>query len=308
MKRVRLCPIGALALSTWLGCGDADPPGDTSAGQSDAGDRNAAEGGMIAIDGDRPPGCAPGTQYVWLLDRKGVLHKFDPPSFTLTPVGPIDCAPAEDGSTAQPFSMAVDRQGKAWVVFDDGRLYQIDTSNASCTPTSFVPNQSAFSTFGMGFSTRGIDSTTDELFVTQDSLDPAVKLQGLARIDTNTLELTPVAQYDTLAEQEAELTGTGDGRLFGFFTGQPFVVAEIDKATAKIVSQAPQPLIQLPPRAANFAFAHWGGDFYMFAGVALYTDVYRYRPSTNTTTLERSYSQLIVGAGVSTCAPFQPPR
>jgi hypothetical protein len=160
----------------------------------------------------------------------------------------------------------------------------------------------------MGFATGGLDSTTDTLFVTHNSLDPMVTLQGLATIDTHSLVLTPVGQYDPLAGQEAELTGTGDGRLFGFFTGMPFVVAEIDKTTAKIISQAPQPLIQIPPRAANIAFAQWGGDFYMFAGLALYTDVYRYRPSTQTTTLERSYSQLIIGAGVSTCAPFQPPR
>ena len=261
--------------------------------------------GAIQIDANLAPGCAPGTQYVYLLDLAGVLHRFDPPTLTLSKVGALDCPAPPNVS---PFSMAVDRNGHAWVVYGDGSLYQVDTSNAVCKPTAFVPNQAGFLTFGMGFSTQGPGSTIDTLFVTHDSLDASVALKGLATIDTNTLVLTPIAEYDALSGREGELTGTGDGRLFGIFEGMPFVVAEIEKGSAKILSQAPQAPIQFPPRAANIAFAFWGGDFYVFAGLALYTDVYRYRPSTGTTTLERSYSQLIIGAGVSTCAPTEPPR
>ena len=38
------------------------------------------------------------------------------------------------------------------------------------------------------------------------------------------------------------------------------------------------------------------------------TDVFHYEPASGNTTLATSASQVIVGAGVSTCAPLEQPR
>ena len=86
------------------------------------------------------------------------------------------------------------------------------------------------------------------------------------------------------------------------------MVAEIDKQTAHIKSVAPQNAINYPPDSSNFAFAFWGGDFWLFVGPGTSTDVFQYQPSTNTTTKRTTETFEIVGAGVSTCAPTTPPQ
>ena len=103
------------------------------------------------------------------------------------------------------------------------------------------------------------------------------------------------------------MSGTGDGRLYGAFEGSPYVVSEIDKSNAKIKSQAPQTQVQYPPGGSNFAFAFWGGTFWLFVGPGTKTDVFNYDPAGGSTTLKTTVTQVIVGAGVSTCAPIEPP-
>ncbi len=129
---------------------------------------------------------------------------------------------------------------------------------------------------------------------------------GLAKIDTATLTLTPVGMYDKL-DARAELTGTGDARLFGAFEGTPYDVAQIEKTDAKILSEAMQTAINYAPDTSNFAFAFWGGDFWLFVGPGTSTDVFHYVVSTGVTTKVKTVSFEIVGAGVSTCAPIVPP-
>ena len=52
-----------------------------------------------------------------------------------------------------------------------------------------------------------------------------------------------------------------------------------------------------------FAFAFWGGDFWIFTGMGGPSDVNRFRPADGTTTTPTKHPSTIVGAGVSTCAP-----
>jgi len=205
--------------------------------------------------------------------------------------------------------MAVDRNGTAWVVFLDGHLFKVKTSDASCTATSYVPGQSGFTTFGMGFASNFKGSADETLFVSSSSasaMNPATP-QRLAKIDLTTLALSVVGTYDK-TNARAELTGTGDGTLFGAFEGTPYVVSEIDKSSASILSMAPQTAISYPPNGSNFAFAFWGGDFWLFVGPGSNTDVFHYQPSTGMTTKISTESFEVVGAGVSTCAPTIAPK
>ncbi len=249
-------------------------------------------------------GCAPETQFIYTLANDNSLYKFDPPAATFTLIGTLQCTT----STAIPFSMAVDRNANAWSVFTNGDLFKIDTTTAACTPlTSFVPGQNGFTTtFGMGFSTDAPGSSAETLYVSESDFGTTV-MQRLAKIDTQTLTLTPIQAYDAI-HARAELTGTGDAKLYGAFEGSPYIVAEIEKSDAKILSQAPQTPINVPPDTGTLAFASWAGDFFIFAGPGSSTKVFRYQPSTGTTTLVKSVTFGIVGAGVSTCAPFAPLR
>jgi hypothetical protein len=200
--------------------------------------------------------------------------------------------------------MAIDRNAIAWVLAADGTIVKYDLNSKSCTPAAFRAGQNGFTWFGMGFSSDTAGGTAETLFVS----DWGPQALGLAKIDTSSLKLSPIAQYGQLQGQHAELTGTGDGRLFGAFEGSPLVAAEIDKATAHIKSTAPQPGVL----GGNLAFAFWGGDFWIFGASAanpgLWSDFFQYRPSTNTTTPRGTAKFEVVGAGVSTCAPTTPPQ
>jgi len=280
------------------GSGTGGSIGLGGAGGSAAGGGFGASGGS---GGGASSNCAAEARFVYVIDGNGELYKFDPPSLKFTTIGQVDCGTV----LATPFSMAVDRNANAWVVFTDGKLYKVNTSNAICTPTSFTPGQQGFTTFGMGFSANGPNSNQDTLFVTNS--DFSGPSSGLGTIDTQSLVLTRVGAYDQLSSR-AEMTGTGDGRLYGAFEGTPYVVAGIDKATAHIKSQAPQTPIQYPPNGSNFAFAFWGGSFWLFVGPGTSTDVFQFDPVKNTTTQVSSVAFEIVGAGVSTCAPVKPPQ
>jgi hypothetical protein len=276
------------------GLGGTSGMTSTGVGFFDGGPTGSGTGGA-------PPMCAQETQYVYVITSDNQLFRFDPPSLAFAPIGVINCPNANFGS---PFSMAVSRDAVAYVVFTDGYLYKVDTKTAACTKTNFAPGQHGFSTFGMGFSTNMPGGTDETLYVSESSFGGTT--MGLAKIDLQSMILTPIGMYDK-ANARAEMTGTGDARLFGAFEGMPYVVSEIDKSNAKILSQAPQDPISYPPGGSNFAFAFWGGDFWLFAGPGSYTDVFQYKPSDGSTTKRITVQLVIVGAGVSTCAPIVPP-
>ncbi len=316
MKRVL---IGLGVIAVW-GCSSATGSGGTgTGGGSGSGGMNLGGGGSgnsggggsggMNVGGSGNSGgggggsaCSVESQFVYVLDSDAKLYKFDPPALTFTAIGTLNC-PA--GFLDTPFSMAVDRNANAWVVYTNGALFKVDTKTAACSATGFQPGQAGFVTFGMGFSTEGAGSSKDTLFVSDSDMGGTTK--GLATIDTQSLVLTPIGMYDQM-NARAELTGTGDGKLYGAFEGSPYVVAQIDKSQAKILSQAPQNQVQYPPGGSNFAFAFWGGSFWLFVGPGTSTDVFQYDPQAGTTIKKKSEAFAIVGAGVSTCAPIKPPK
>jgi hypothetical protein len=292
-------PAGAGASGTGTATSGTGMGGIGGAGSTGVGIFDGGLGGGQGVGGGTS-GCISGTQFVYTLAEDNTLYSFYPPTLAFTAIGVLDC-PTSEG----PFSMAVDRNGTAWVVFTDGSLWNVDTTNAHCTSTAYVPGQSGFTTFGMGFSSNAVGSVDETLFVS-DSSEFSGSTMGLAKIDTTTLALTPIGMYDKL-NARAEMTGTGDARLFGAFEGTPYIVAQIDKTDAKILSEAPQNAISYAPDTSNFAFAFWGGDFWLFVGPGTSTDVFHYQVSSGVTTKVKSVSFEIVGAGVSTCAPITPP-
>jgi hypothetical protein len=268
-----------------------------------------ADGGGAFSDAGTGPRqeCDDSTKQVFLLSRQNNIYRFDPGKLEVKLIGPLQC-PAYG---AFPTSMAVDRLGFAWVVYSDGTLWKVDTKNASCSTTSYVPDQESFHRFGMGFSTDQVNGTDETLFVADHDG------QGLAKIDLKTMKLTKIGPFDgALAGRTAELTGTGDGRLFGFFTTSPAQVGEIAKGSGQIVS--PKPMTNVDT-GTDWAFSFWGGDFYMYTandqgGLPQNqkgSSVTRYRPSDGSITVVlKAVGFNIVGAGVSTCAPTTapPPR
>jgi hypothetical protein len=104
-----------------------------------------------------------------------------------------------------------------------------------------------------------------------------------------------------------ELSGTGDAHLWGFFPDPTNPrVSEINKLTA--AEGKSYPIAQAMGTEDGYAFAFWGGDFWVFLKKTTdtWTVLYHVRASDGAVTTWQLNSHLIVGAGVSTCAPIIP--
>jgi hypothetical protein len=248
-------------------------------------------------DVPKPNDCpdAEGT-LVYLISQGNMLMSFYPPTSSFKTIGKIAC-PNVGGET--PFSMAVDRKGAAYVVFTHGALFKVSTLTAACIPTAFkAMPMTGFDTFGMGFAG---DNISEELYVAGTGTGgPSA---GLASINTTNFQFKFIGTFKPDLDR-TELTGTGDGRLFGWSPNSQSsgsTLTQIDRKTAQLIG-ANQ--LKVGGTQIAFAFAFWGGDFYIFTGVNG-TTVTKYDPVTQNESNVASTSELIVGAGVSTCAPSQ---
>src|SRR6185295_15935815 len=99
-------------------------------------------------------------------------------------------------------------------------------------------NQQGFANFGMGYATNDV-GPIESLFVAGTRDMNQQMSPGLARIDSTTFQLTKVGNFVPDIAR-AELTGTGDGRLFAFYTkgvasnGPPSFIGEINTTTARV--------------------------------------------------------------------------
>jgi hypothetical protein len=243
--------------------------------------------------------CAEGAELIYLTTDRDELLSFDPRKlpggdpFRL--IGVMNC-----NAMGNPFSMSVDRSGVAWVVYSDGSLFEVSTTDATCKSTNFVRGSVGSTTFGMGFVTDEAGGKTEKLYVSVTG-----GRRGLAYIDT--LAEPPVAHTVgnlPITATHPELTGTNEGRLFGFFpvsNGTSFV-QEIDKQSATFVGHE-LPLGDPLAFVGAYAFAQWGGVFYIFVS-SMSNTVRAIDRSTGTyRMLLPDTPWRVTGAGVSTCAP-----
>jgi hypothetical protein len=265
-------------------------------------DPNApADGGTFAPAGDGGrvvAQCADDNKDVFVIAEDRSFYSFHPPTLEFTSRGILSCPTG--GAT--PTSMAVDREGYAWVRHSDGSVWQVDTRDLSCQLTTYKPQADAFAKFGMGFSTESAGGSAEVLYLSDSNGS------GLARLDTKTLALTFVgAPTGPLAGTPSELTGTGDGKLYGFFVTSPAQVAELSKTTGDVVSAKPLPNVFA---GTAWAFSFYGGDFFIYTSSdSGGSDVTKYSPATGAAQVVKpKIGFTIVGAGVSTCAPTSSPR
>jgi hypothetical protein len=230
--------------------------------------------------------------YVVTSDRQ--LLSFYPPTRAFRTVGTLACP--DGGST--PFSMAVDRKGVAYVLYNSGEIFRVSTLTGACIATPYRTGQQGFSLFGMGFSSDAA-GPVETLFVAGDSRQGGTA--GLARIGIPGFGLTAIGGALPSA---TELTGTGDGRLFGFYNSEVSggsIIGQIDKASGNLIAEDSLQVSQ----GTGWAFAFWGGSFYLFTGQDTSSAVTKYDPMLRQESNYGGYSSLIVGAGVSTCAPSE---
>jgi hypothetical protein len=262
------------------------------------GDGAPSSDGALLLDLG-PDASAIAAAHIFVVDDTDHLRKYHPASNTFSSVGTLGCS-----SWGHPFSMAVDRGGRAWVLYNDGRIYWVDTTDASCQPSPFVQGQQGFNLFGMGFVADGAGVTTETLYIAGNAPSPGDRL---GRIDAVTTTITSLGQLSVPpGSNSPELTGTRDGRLYAYFPGfSKSSVVLLDKVSLKTVkswSVAPS------KNPTAWAFAHWGGRFFIFITDGSNARVLRLDPASGKTTQLRSKLPFqIVGAGVSTRAPLTLP-
>jgi len=236
-----------------------------------------------------------GVELIYLVDSNHNFLSFDPqrlPGDPFRMIGKLTCETA-----GQPFSMAVASDGIAWVLYNTGRIYRVSILDAHCAKAG--DPEDGPETFGMGFSTDS--PTTEKLYVAAND-----DSQLLAQLDiTGSPTWKPIAKITANQQRNPELTGTADGKLFGYFPeeGSGGFVQEVDAATGKAVG----PTHKLAAKVSEidaYAFAHWGGVFYIFATADHTTTVHAiHRKSGKYEVVLDRIPYEIVGAGVSTCAP-----
>ena len=306
---------------------DAAVPDDGPTGADAAGVDDAADLGGFFDDpdataaGDGPGGdlgtfsgdCPERAKIVYVVTEQNVLLSFVPDKLKFTVIGTLKC-PSNGGT---PFSMSVDRNANAWVLYQTGGLmpkgggiYQVSTLDASCKTTAFKPASGGVELFGMGFSADLPGSPNETLFVAGAGASTFQTVKNtLATIAFPSMALQKVATIDIAGG--ADLTGNGEGELFGFFPdASPPSVRQIDKSSAG-TSQKVWPL---PTSAFNntqaWAFAQWGGNFYLFfkSVTDASSNVWKLDPGTGSATkVMTSVGYTITGAGGSSCAPTANP-
>jgi hypothetical protein len=105
---------------------------------------------------------------------------------------------------------------------------------------------------------NGPGSSSETLFV------HGASYRGIGSIDPATLVLSPISPFDpdTYQQHQVELTGNGNGDLFGLFVknGTVEFLATIGKTTAQVTNEKVLDFSAL----GGFAFAFWGGAFWIF--------------------------------------------
>ncbi|MBX3186534.1 MAG: hypothetical protein KF819_05950 [Labilithrix sp.] len=276
--------LAASCAASLLHCATTTAPTSSDLAPGDAGPAPSAEAGAFEIETPLPDDrveCAEGNKQIYVLGTDRALYRFYPDKLSFDRIGQVAC-PTLSGT----FSMAIDRRGTAWVEYLDGRLFAVDTTTAKCKPTPFQQGQHGFENFGMGYAKNGDADGGETLYVSG---------AGLASLDTKTFELTFLG---SLTYGRTELTGRGT-ELFAFGV-ESGVIAGLNKANG--ATEVTYRTTAVNERAA-FAFAQWGGDFWIFTGDK-HSIVTQYSPATNTSKVViQNAGMLIVGAGSSTCAP-----
>jgi hypothetical protein len=190
---------------------------------------------------------------IYVVTIESQLFAFDPTVPGLAAyqlVGTLAC-----DSKGSPQSMAVDREGMAWVFFSSGKLYRVSTRDASCTPTDYV-HPSSNTMLGMAFTAESRRSEQERLFIASPAF-------GLANVDTNSLRV----EHLDRTPFKAELAGGSDAKLF-MLTPREYGAGtaaarldQIDRATHR-----PSALMRLADYGvpSAWAFARYDGLFYLF--------------------------------------------
>jgi hypothetical protein len=206
------------------------------------------------------------------MDDKNVLSAFDPKALTFSEIGVVDCFPQPNLSRA----LAIDANGTLWATSDASYdIYQIDTSTAHCTKTSYQPPAGFLNNGAITFAASMPGSVAETLYMDTG--------QAIYTVDPQNWQTTMVGAFQPNPQpvngDGPALTGTSDARLFSLWV-EPSMLAEIDPSSGALLSSTTVP--DIPDKA--WAMAAWGGGLWIFALPSPSGAVFRYDLSTKSAT------------------------
>jgi hypothetical protein len=234
--------------------------------------------------------CDETSDLIYVIDRtEASMYLFDPETLSFDFLGELDC-----GIWAgTPGSMSVTRDGTAYVRYSDNTVYAVDLETMDCSETTY--ESGSFGAFGMGYATNSGATWRDKLYI--------ANANRLAVVDTADWSVSHMGNLPS----QSELTGNAEGELWAMLPLEtPAKLVRLNKNTASVQETLILSGTPSPYDIDAFAFATWGGDFWVFIrtyGMGQTTDVYRVTGSGSTSRVAVNTGMDIVGAGVSTCAP-----
>lgn len=286
-----------------IGCG----PSTRGSGSDDQPDAPEGGGGGGGGSGSNADNCSDDAKLIFTIDTNRTLSKFNPTMKMFMDIGQLNC-PARAGSN--PFSMGIDRDATAWVLYVQqgffgglsSELFKVDTTTLACTKTTWQSGTQGHDVFGMGFSTNAVGGTDDTLYIAGGS-GPSVPSSKLAKMDMGSFAPSTVGTVTGWPE----LTGNANAELWGFFPAENGTrVERLDKGTGGAAQTFMLPSLDGALMNAAWAFAFYGGDYWIFLQKSgeNATSVYQMNGMTGSiTSTTPTNGRRIVGAGVSTCAP-----
>lgn len=312
---------GSEPASTSGGPGDGDEP------EADTSDDDGVADGELVLDvepgaDDSPePGECPcvGTgEGIYLLSDANELWTFDPDTLEFEVLGAVECP-----TTGMPIAMAVDRQGGALLAYvvlpafagmpPTVETFSIALGDPSACEAVELPLPADRMLAGTGYASASATDPCDDLYLFANStLDDAPGTSALARVDDD----GDWVELGAVPWMSAQLSGTGDGRLFGFAFaaaqnegdfGEASLV-ELDRDDAEVLEAV---VVPQGTDGDSMAFAFWGGDAWFFTDGPHDTSVVRRldhdgSDGGGTSIVVDETPVRIMGAGVSTCAPIGP--
>ena len=154
--------------------------------------------------------------------------------------------------------MSVDRDAQAWVLYNSGEIFWVSTKDASCKPSGFMRGQAGFETFGMGFVSDEAGSEKETLYITGGSHNTPARATSAA--STKTLVVTA---HGRCRSRTTDLSSPAPARASSSPTS-PAPPASSPSSTSRAPPSSAVALDPLTGAVRAWAFAHWGGRFYIF--------------------------------------------
>ena len=272
--------------------------------------------GTDTIFADGFDSCGSLTRPIYAFDTSNALLRFDP-TLIGSQTAPIQSLGVPNCNVGSPLpgwmgtsviSMSVDRMGSVWALYSSGEIFTINPATLACANTGYVPAQTAaWQLFNMAFA-GPVTANEQSVYVSGGSVDMG-SVGNLGKIDPVALTVQTIGALGGTADASVPLAGVGTSDLFGLY--QAFTpttyVRQIDRATGAVVGSP----LAVPGFGANtsaWAFAHWGGKFWIFVtndnGTVSTTTLYSVDRVTGAQQSVLANLPFIpTSAGSSTCVP-----